>query len=269
MSNIALRVLTAAIAIPIVLLLDREGGIAFGVAVALAAAIGAGELCRMMRSAGYEPISPLAIAASALVAFLPLVAGIHTKDAWVGILFFALVLGAFLDLLRFGSGRHTLSWLLTLIPIVYVGLLLGHLGLLRGAGDGAWWVFLVLVITWAYDTGAFVAGRAFGSRPFMQRVSSRKTVEGVVGGLGLSIAAGLLAVPTVGLAVWQAAIFGLFLGAVAQTGDLVESMAKRQSGLKDSGAIIPGHGGLLDRIDSLLFTGAVAYYFAALFGHVS
>jgi phosphatidate cytidylyltransferase len=152
---------------------------------------------------------------------------------------------------------------------LYVGLLLAHLGLLRSYRDGAWWVFAALLTTWLYDIGAYVTGRTVGKRPFMRHISPKKTVEGVAGGLALSTLAGLATVPTVGLRVWQALLLGLLAGVAAQIGDLVESMIKRQAGVKDSGAIFPGHGGVLDRIDSLLFSGALIAYLALLFGYAA
>jgi phosphatidate cytidylyltransferase len=146
--------------------------------------------------------------------------------------------------------------------------MLGHISLLRQIPNGAWWVGVILLVTWAYDTGAYFSGRAFGHRPFMAHVSPSKTLEGVYGGLALACVAGLATVPSVGLRPWQGLALGFILGVVAQTGDLVESMIKRQVGVKDSGALFPGHGGVLDRIDSVLFSGVAAYYAAVFLGHV-
>src|SRR5207248_1903493 len=125
----------------------------------------------------------------------------------------------------------------------------------------------VLLMTWAYDSGAYFAGSYLGMHPFMQHVSSKKTREGVAGGLGLAMISALVLVPTVHVVFWKALLLGLAAGIVCQIGDLVESMLKRHVGVKDSGTLIPGHGGLLDRIDGLLFTGALTYYAAALLGY--
>jgi phosphatidate cytidylyltransferase len=103
----------------------------------------------------------------------------------------------------------------------------------------------------------------------MSHVSPSKTVEGVGGGLFLAGVAGLVAVPTLGLDPVVALVLGVITGAVAQTGDLIESKMKRQTGVKDTGTIIPGHGGLLDRIDSLLFTATLGYYAAVILGYAS
>jgi phosphatidate cytidylyltransferase len=103
----------------------------------------------------------------------------------------------------------------------------------------------------------------------MAHVSPKKTLEGVCGGLVCSAAAGLIAVPAVNLLWWQALALGVAGGIAAQTGDLFESMLKRQTGVKDSGTLIPGHGGLLDRIDGLLFVAPLVYYVALLTGHAA
>ena len=103
----------------------------------------------------------------------------------------------------------------------------------------------------------------------MHHVSPKKTLEGVIGGLITAGIAGLVCVPSLLLLPWQGLLLGILGGIVGQAGDLVESMIKRQSGVKDSGTIIPGHGGLLDRIDSLLFVGPLVYYAARVTGHAA
>lgn len=267
-SNLAIRVTTALLGIPLVLAVDYAGGLAFALTVALVAAAGVLEFCQMIRRAGLAPMALLSVPAAVALAVLPLF--VHRpQTAWIGIIVLLLAMSGSAVLLpaRFRSGL--LSWAVTVVAVLYVGLLLGHLSLLRGMRDGAWWVLDTLVITWAYDTGAYFAGSLLGKRPFMSHISPKKTVEGVVGGVCLSALAGLLAVPTTGLAPWQASLLGLALAVAAQAGDLVESMVKRQTGVKDSGALVPGHGGILDRIDSLLFTAPLAAYAALLLGYAS
>jgi phosphatidate cytidylyltransferase len=267
-SNLVLRIVTAAVGIPLVLAIDYAGGPVFAAAVALAAAVGIAEFCGMMRAGGYRPFAPVAIPAGAAAAAVPLT-GAPPHLVWIGIMYGVIVVGgaAFLAPALFRSGL--LGWTLTVVAVLYVGVLLSHLTLLRHLHHGAWWVLAVLVITWAYDTGAYFAGRFLGSHPFMAHVSPKKTLEGVLGGLALAGLAGLILVPITGVAVYAAVPLGLLLGAVAQIGDLIESMIKRQVGVKDSGAIFPGHGGLLDRIDSLLLTGALLYYAATVLGYAT
>lgn len=256
------------VGIPIVLAVNYEGGPLFAGLAGLVAGIGALEFYLLCRAAGSRPALVLGIPAAACIAGLPLLVS-SPERAWIGILvLLSLTAGAsYLTPTLFVAGLD--GWLATVGGAVYVGVLLGHLSLLRTLHQGAWWVFATLLMTWAYDTGAYFAGSQLGRRPFMRHVSASKTLEGVMGGLVLSGIAGFVLVPTLGVAAPLALALGLLIGVVAQTGDLVESMFKRRAGVKDSGGIVPGHGGLLDRIDALLFTAAVTYYAAALLGYVS
>lgn len=164
-------------------------------------------------------------------------------------------------------GQGAVSWGLTIAAIVYVALPLGYLGLLREARDGMWWTIVALVITWSYDVGGYAVGSIAGKRPFMRHVSPSKTQEGVLGGLLLAAIAGVASSPMVGLPAWQGPLFGIVGGILVQTGDLAESMVKRQIGVKDSGTLVPGHGGMLDRIDGLLFVIPAVYAVALLTNH--
>ena len=128
------------------------------------------------------------------------------------------------------------------------------------------WVFFVLFVTWVSDTTAFFAGRRLGRRKLAPGISPGKTWEGTVGGICGGIAVSLLfftATPfQLPLTYWQAILLSALVSVLGQTGDLVESLIKRNLGVKDSGRLMPGHGGILDRIDSLLFAGLVVYYYA-------
>jgi phosphatidate cytidylyltransferase len=261
-SNLVLRVATALVGIPIVLAVNYAGGAVFAVLIGLVAAVGVAEFYLLCRSAGSRPALLLGVPAAAITAGLPI--AIRTpQPAWIGMLILlAIATGAiYLTPQLFTSGMD--GWLATVGGVVYIGILLGHLSLLRTLAGGAWWVFAALLMTWAYDTGAYVAGSQLGRRPFMQHISSKKTAEGVMGGLVLAGIAAFVLVPTVGVAAPVSLALGLVVGAVAQMGDLVESMFKRRAGVKDSGAIFPGHGGMLDRIDALLFAAPVIWYYAA------
>jgi phosphatidate cytidylyltransferase len=151
---------------------------------------------------------------------------------------------------------------------VYVPLLLPYIPALRAFEDGLGWIFLLLAATWLGDTGGYLAGRAFGRHKLFERVSPKKTWEGVAGGVVLA-AAGACVVKAIGLpgVGWGHAIaLGVVLDAAGVLGDLAESMLKRSFGVKDSGTIMPGHGGMLDRVDSLLFSAPVAWMYARAFG---
>ena len=125
---------------------------------------------------------------------------------------------------------------------------------------GAWLILFLLLVTWACDTGAYFAGRAFGKRKLAPAISPGKTVEGAIGGVVGSIVVALLAGGLAGFPMWARPGIGIVIAAASMVGDLVESAMKREIGIKDFGAIMPGHGGVLDRLDSLLFSAPVLYH---------
>ena len=160
-------------------------------------------------------------------------------------------------------GRFT-SWGLAVAAAVYAGGLLGFLVLLRALPNGFWWVALALAVTWAYDTFGYIVGRTLGRHGFMTHISPRKTWEGVAGGMLAAIVAVGAFAPLLDYAWWLAVPLGFLWSLAAQAGDLVASMLKRDTGQKDSGRLIPGHGGLLDRMDALLFVAPAVFAFARL-----
>jgi len=184
----------------------------------------------------------------------------------------AMVLSLAWVLLRPEKGGALTSWAWTMAGILYVGWLLGHLVALRGVTDGRNWVFFALLATFASDAAAFFSGRAVGRHRLAPRISPNKTWEGaaagIVGALVLSL---LFASPSVfglsnplhiqALSYPQALLIGALVSIFGQFGDLVESLLKRNAGVKDSGNLFPGHGGVLDRLDSVVFAGIVVYYY--------
>lgn len=149
---------------------------------------------------------------------------------------------------------------------LYIGFTLGHLILTRALPDGILLVFFVVLVTWAGDTGAYYAGMSMGRTPLAPRISPNKTVEGLLGGCLLAVVTALIArawfIPS--FTILDAVVLGVVLTVVGLIGDLSESMFKRGAGVKDSGGLIPGHGGMLDRLDSLLLTAPTYYYYVTL-----
>ncbi|MES2642518.1 MAG: phosphatidate cytidylyltransferase [Myxococcota bacterium] len=147
--------------------------------------------------------------------------------------------------------------------LVYVPVLMAPLALIRMENDGLGLIFFLLASTWLGDTGAYFAGRAFGKTPLFPRVSPKKTREGALGGLVLAVLGAAVFKGLFGADLDLPWVVVLVLAGVLDIagviGDLVESMFKRAFGVKDSGTIMPGHGGILDRIDSLLFTGPLLW----------
>jgi phosphatidate cytidylyltransferase len=159
------------------------------------------------------------------------------------------------------------------LALVFLGLLYVALplGLLAALGDLAWgrqWVFLILLLVMASDTAAYFVGVTIGQRKLYPAISPKKSVEGAVGGMAGALIGVLVAkywfLPVISF--WECLLLAAVLGPLAQIGDLVESMLKRSFGVKDSGTLIPGHGGILDRLDSLLLVFPLVYFFALLKG---
>lgn len=158
------------------------------------------------------------------------------------------------------------AWSWTFAGILYVGWLLGYLVSLRGMEDGRSWVFFALFCTFGSDTAAFFIGKAIGKHKLAPSISPGKTWEGAFGGLLGSVGVSLIFLLSTPLSLasklewWQAVILGLLVSIFGQIGDLVESLLKRNAGVKDSGSLLPGHGGVLDRIDSIIFAVVIVYY---------
>ncbi len=176
----------------------------------------------------------------------------------------AVVVSLILLLLRPQREGAFVSWTWTMAGILYVGWLLSYLVALR-LDAGRNWVFFALFTTFASDTTAFFVGRVLGRHHLAPRISPGKTWEGTIAGVfGAIIVSLLFILPTplhLDLRYWQAIPLGLLVSIFGQLGDLVESLFKRNIGVKDSGKSLPGHGGFLDRIDSIVFAGMVVYYY--------
>jgi phosphatidate cytidylyltransferase len=252
------RLLTAAVGIPIVLALIVAGGPPYVAAVALLLALGALELARAAGVGARDPLAWLGAAGAGAMA--PAVLG-H-PDLRLGV-FAALVAGTLtLAVLRAEVVDGFRRWASVVAGAVYTGVLGGHLVLLRDLDDGRAWVLFMLFATFAADTGAFFVGRALGGPRLAPRISPGKTVSGAVGGLVCGAAAGVALAAVLGLDLPPATsvALGTVVALAAGLGDLAESLLKRSLGVKDTGRLFPGHGGVLDRMDSVLFTAPVVYY---------
>lgn len=174
------------------------------------------------------------------------------------------VAGIFLPLVARGDPEDGLRDFRWVVPgIAYVGFLGAHLVLLRELDDGDKWVFLVLLGTWSTDTFSYFAGRAFGRHHPVPRISPGKTIEGYVSGYvgGFASLIALDAVFDLPMSTLDVTLLGLLFPGAAMIGDLAESLIKRGSHIKDTSELVPGHGGFLDRLDSILFTAPLVYYF--------
>ena len=255
----------AAIGIPAIL----AGGIYFFALISLLLLIATWEFGRLFKISGFHPSQPLLLGGVAVL----LVARVYFPDLAAGALVFCVLAAMAWHLLDYEKGREQAGtdFALTTTGIVYLGWIGAYLVDLRNLPDGMWWLLLALPAVWLADSAAYFIGRAYGRHPLSPHLSPKKTWEGYWAG----VVAGTLG--TVGLAAlwhslggpavpwWKAAVMGATLSVLTTLGDLGESMLKRQAGVKDSSNIMPGHGGMLDRMDSWLWGASLGYFLIVWF----
>ncbi len=254
------RILSALVLIPLIFVTAYLGGVWFAGLVALFAALAVIEFYQLTRKLEPQPSVVIGTALTVGLVFSALYPGHHIAPA-----LFVLTLGLHMVLyvIRQDYDRFLGDWAATLAGSAYIGGMLSYFVLLRNLSQGMAWATTGVLIVWTTDTAAYGVGRLVGRRPFFRKVSPRKTLEGAIGGLTFGTFAGVvLGTLFLGLSWPLAAVLGLCTGLAATFGDLAESLLKRQAGVKDSGNLIPGHGGALDRVDSLLFAAVAVYYFA-------
>ena len=279
MGELAKRVLVALVAAPVAVALVYVGGLPFALFLGLLGGLGAWELFRMARrpgadgSAGVEALDALGIP---LAAALPLMAhvdrlGVLRSPAALGAVLLVSLLGA--AIWARGVGARALEAVsITVFGALYTGGMLAfgyalrHHRFIVEPIAGTALVFFPVALTWVSDIGAYFVGRAMGRTKLMPSVSPGKTRAGAIGAVVATMAAAYLYNAFVlrpsaqlALAPWTAVIFGLLVSTAAQVGDLAESLLKRDAGVKDSSHLLPGHGGILDRLDSLYFALPVGY----------
>jgi len=289
------RLLTAAVLAPIILLVVILGEPWLSVLIGVAAFLALVELVSLLDAAGYQPPQVLTILSGVALTAAGLVS---VNEAGVGGILTTLIVS--LDppglvaatlvaiTLLLGAAAFTRSdpkagfvtWAMSVFGCMYVGLLLPTIVLVAhlpapggtattpvgsiGLGSGVAWTLALVLIVWAYDTGAYLVGRQLGRTRLVDHISPSKTVEGLAGGLvAATIGAGIGAA-LIGLEPWHPLVLGPLVGLAAQAGDLAESLLKRAAGRKESGFLVPGHGGVLDRVDSFLFAAPVLAGYALL-----
>ena len=259
MSPLLLRIFSAAIVLPL-LLLVIWGGVPWVTGVVfLVAIIGIREFYQLVSASGARPLPWVGIVWALALIGLAVAYGGWTMSPVVG----GGALVALIAALTRDRSRAALNdWAFTAAGALYLGLPLSWAMLLRQGDQGTEWLLLAVLATFATDTSAFVVGRPLGRHQLAPTLSPGKSWEGalggVLGGAGVTVAlVYLLGVPFV---VWAVVALGAGIGVVAQLGDLAESKLKRLAGAKESGQLIPGHGGILDRLDSLVFVFPLVYY---------
>lgn len=285
MLSLSRRVVTAFIAMPIVVAILWFGGWTAFAGCTILLGLGIYELNFMFTKLGYRPLTWLSFLFGVILFIGALNVGLRSTlmEATISLL----VLGSLSWLLitRHKHGTGLQDWALTLVMTLYLAWPLSYLLSLRGpeiayrvtahglvAGPGTphfWWILVVFFGVWAFDSAAFFAGRFFGKHLLAPAISPKKTWEGVVGGVALTIVAVFVFTRPLAqsIAWYHIVALGLLISFAATIGDLAESLIKREADVKDSGAFFWGHGGVLDRIDSLLFAAVIVYFYVTLLLH--
>jgi phosphatidate cytidylyltransferase len=262
------RLIVAIILIPVGVTLIKIGGWPFTLFIALFLGVAAWEFCNLFKKAGYAPATSLVIIGVVALTITRLLSGFKYQDLILTII----VLSAMsYHLIAYERGRDTSAtdFSISLAGLVYLGILGSHLISLRLLPEGLWWFMLIMPVAWMADSGAFFIGSRFGKHRMAPRLSPKKSWEGYVGGIVVGIITGIvlsylwgLVSPVMSLS--KGVIVGVVLSVLPTLGDLGESMIKRQFGVKDSGNLLPGHGGILDRVDSWIWAAAIGYYLVLL-----
>jgi phosphatidate cytidylyltransferase len=264
MSSIAKRLLTAIVLLPAIVLAIHIDRLLLFILLAIIAVLGARELIGLFRARGVDPPVWLAAICAVLLSATHLPGSVI--DA-VSALFFVIAASLVVQLIR-SSGKMLLEVSGTVFAALYAGLLPGYLLRfydLPGGAPDPWPVTFALLLVWGCDTGAYVVGSVIGRHKLWPRISPGKTWEGAAGGLIAAVALAIAFGNWAGeLTLAQRTIAGLLAGLFAQIGDLAESLMKREASIKDSGGTLPGHGGILDRLDSVVLAVPSLYYWLHL-----
>jgi phosphatidate cytidylyltransferase len=265
------RVIVALLVLPPVIWLITVGGWAYVLVVALVASLAVGEFGALFRHSGLRPSLWIMIVGTLVLVASRWAPGSVDLPLVLAGVCLAAITWHLVDYER-GAERSGTDFAVTVGGTLYVGWLASYLVALRGIADGEWWVLLALPTTWISDSAAYFIGRAYGRHAMAPRLSPKKTWEGYLAGIVGGVAAGwalgvglnALAGPSSLVTGVHGAALGIVIGLLSTLGDLGISMIKREVGVKDTGRLIPGHGGALDRIDSLLWSGVFAFYLVSI-----
>jgi len=258
------RLIVALLLVPIIILPIAAGGWVFNLFIALVLGVAAYEYSRIFRSGGYFP-SPILTVTGVVFLALARAAGDFLLSAMVLAGLILVTMSWSVIAYEQGQQQAGMDFVITLGGIVYLGWVGPYLISLRALPDGKWWILLSLCSIWIADAGAYAIGRRFGKHPLSPRVSPKKSWEGYLSGITWALAAMVILAPlfsfvAASVSLLKALPLGLVIAILAPLGDLGESLIKRQFNLKDSGRLMPGHGGVFDRLDSWLWAGVIGYY---------
>ena len=257
------RILSVVIGVPILVLIFKLGGFLFLLLNLIVVTFGINEYFKLVENKGIKVNKFLGIAFGLILIFLTYQFG--NAQVLYGTLILGLIIILLKQILVKRNESAIFSTALTYFGVCYIAGLFSHLILLYnleiGSYNGKLIVWIPILATWLTDTGAYFIGLTLGKKALAPEISPKKTIEGGIGGLLSSVLATVLLALYFNFALYHGVILGILIGIIAQLGDLSASVFKRDSDIKDSGDIIPGHGGVLDRIDSLLFVLPLVYYY--------
>ena len=263
------RWITGIIALPVVLTLIALGGAYWAYFLSVVSVLALWEFNRIQFSQNDPPPALILTASGYIAAPLMVVFAHHDVNGGSLWLLSGVVVAGGMRALQDGDqAPHRVAQLAgQVLGLIYLVAPLVMVVLIRNAAQGAAWIFFLLLVIFAGDTGAYYVGSYVGRHKLCPQISPKKTIEGAVGGVAANaVAAALAQILFLDIISLPAAVaLGMFAGAVGQTGDLFESVFKRAAKIKDSGVILPGHGGILDRIDAVLFAIPVVYGFQLIF----
>ncbi len=267
------RVAVSLLLLPVVLWVIADGQWLFLAAVALVLGLAAAEWGLMFRHVGLRPSVPILVAGVVVITGARFFLGFEAMPVILAALCLAAMTWHLVDYER-GADRSGSAFGITLSGTIYLGWIGAYLVSLRRLPDGEWWFLVALSSVWLADSAAYFIGREYGRHKLCPRLSPKKTWEGylasviagALSGAGLAVVWHIGAGPSSPVNAWTGLIVGTAIGTLAPLGDVGISMVKREVGLKDSGNLLPGHGGALDRIDSWLWAGVLGYYLAVLLG---
>ncbi|HPH98028.1 MAG TPA: phosphatidate cytidylyltransferase [Anaerolineaceae bacterium] len=258
------RLIAVIIGLPVLVVLVTWGGWPFYLMVLGLNAIAAWEYWHMFQVSGYSPSRVLLTAGTVGVTLHRILFGRQGVDILLSLMVLACMAWHLLDYER-GRKTAAVDFAITLGGVLYIGWLGAYMISLRDLPDGKWWMLMVIPTIALADAGAYLIGQRFGRHKMAPRLSPKKSWEGLFGGALSAIVGGALLAWLWGLAFpvltpLKGALLGLVLGLLTPLGDLGESMLKRAAGVKDSSNLIPGHGGILDRLDSWLWGAVIGFY---------
>jgi len=256
------RVLSAAVGIPVAVYLVWYGGLPLSLAVLILALLGIHETGCLLKKTGINVWMPGAFWGGLIF----VINAAFESKGLLGATLLLVMVAVFIRLVWLYPRVNVTELAVTVFVSLYAGWQLTHIIALRELPGGFYLVLLMMLTTWSTDTFAYFTGSAVGKTKLAPALSPNKTIEGSIGGIAgsVAVAAAFWAV-TAHFALIHYILIGLLVGVLGQVGDLVESALKRLAGQKDSGRLIPGHGGILDRFDSMLITAPVVYFYLKIF----